>query len=197
MWRAVRRLGDAYHKGKTLLWYRWFFGALPSTSVIRKPLLLANPDRIFIGDHVTIREGARLEVVLSSPARNPSITIGSDTNIEQNVHIVCHGRIRIGNRCSITPNCSIVDVTHPYEDISDPVKIGSRILDEDSFVEIGDGTMLGIGVVVLPKVRIGKNCVIGTASVVTSDIPDYSIAAGAPARVVRRYDPEQKQWVRN
>ena len=196
LWHLICRLGDAYHRCKSVFWYRFFFGALPTTSVIRKPLFIAHPERIFVGDHVTIREGARLEVVLSSNKRNPKITIGSNTNIEQNVHIVCHGNIRIGNRVSITPNCSIVDVTHPYDDVSDPIKVGSRILDEDSFVEIGDGTMLGIGVIVLPNVRIGKNCVIGTSSVVTQDIPDFSVAAGSPARVVRKYDEAQEEWVR-
>jgi acetyltransferase-like isoleucine patch superfamily enzyme len=172
-----------------------FFGSLPVTSVIRKPLFLSNPDRIFIGDRVTIREGSRLEVIMVGGLRSPSITIGADTNVEQNVHIVCQGTIRIGARCSITPNCSIVDVTHPYDDITDPVKVGSRLQDADAFVEIGEGTMLGIGVVVLPNVRIGRNCVIGTLSVVTEDIPDFSIAAGAPARVLRQYNHAEKKWV--
>ena len=57
--------------------------------------------------------------------------------------------------------------------------------------------MLGIGTVVLPNVRIGKNCVIGANSVVTKDIPPYSVAAGAPARVIKQYDPSTKERARS
>ena len=50
--------------------------------------------------------------------------------------------------------------------------------------------------VVVGKVRIGKHCVIGANSVVTKDIPDYSVAAGIPAKVIKRYDFEKSEWVR-
>ena len=52
-------------------------------------------------------------------------------------------------------------------------------------VRVGLGTWLGIGVVVLPGVTIGQGCVVGANAVVTSDLPDYAIAAGVPARVLR------------
>jgi acetyltransferase-like isoleucine patch superfamily enzyme len=52
-------------------------------------------------------------------------------------------------------------------------------------VVVGEGTWLGINVVVLPGVTIGKGCIVGANSVVTKDLPDYSVAAGAPARILR------------
>ena len=55
-------------------------------------------------------------------------------------------------------------------------------------VSIGDGSWLGIKVAVMPNVSIGKGCVIGANSVVTRDVPDYHIAAGAPARVIKAVD---------
>jgi acetyltransferase-like isoleucine patch superfamily enzyme len=124
------------------------------------------------------------------------LSIGSDTNIEQNVHIVCHSRIRIGSNVSITGNCSIVDVTHPYGDVQTQTKIGARIADEDSFVEIGEGSFIGFGSVILPNVKIGANVVIGANSVVLTDIPEYCVAAGAPAVVIKQYDRGKKVWVR-
>ena len=66
-----------------------------------------------------------------------------------------------------------------------PERRSGGVADDEGFVEIGAGSFLGIGCVVLPNVRIGKGCVIGANSVVTRSIPDYSVAAGAPAVVLR------------
>lgn len=129
------------------------------------------------------------------PTRIPELRVGNNVNIEQNVHIICQSRVHIGDNVSITGNCAIVDTTHPYEDVHDPTRIGARILDEDSYVEIGDGSFLGFGVIVLPNVRIGTYCVIGANSCVTKDVPDYSVAAGNPAVVIRRYNSIVGEWV--
>ena len=61
-------------------------------------------------------------------------------------------------------------------------------------VVIGDGSWLGFGTVVLPGANIGRHVTIGANSVVTGDIPDFSVAVGAPARVIRRY-VEGEGWV--
>lgn len=185
-----------YYKVKGRLLYRLQFYEFGKGSYIRRPLLILNPKQIRIGSRVSIREGIRLEVVRSSQHRTPHLSIGDETNIEQNVHIVCHSRIRIGSKVSVTGHCSIVDVTHPYENVNERIKVGARIKDEDSFVEIGEGSFIGFGSVILPNVRIGNHVVIGANSVVASDIPDYSVAAGAPAVVIKRYDWEKQAWVR-
>jgi acetyltransferase-like isoleucine patch superfamily enzyme len=126
----------------------------------------------------------------------PLLTIGDNTNIEQNVHIICRSRVRIGNRVSITGNCAIVDVTHPYENVGDPKKIGERVELVDRPVEIGDDTFVGMSVMILPGSTIGRYCVIGAGSIVDGAIPDYSVAVGRPAKVVRRYDLSRNAWVR-
>jgi acetyltransferase-like isoleucine patch superfamily enzyme len=87
-------------------------------------------------------------------------------------------------------------VTHPYEDILNPTKIGARILNEDSFVEIGDGTFLGFGTIVLPNVRVGKYAVTAAHSVIVKDVPDYSVVAGTPAQIVKQFDHVSGQWQR-
>jgi acetyltransferase-like isoleucine patch superfamily enzyme len=58
---------------------------------------------------------------------------------------------------------------------------------------IGEGSWIGHNACVI-GVRVGKHCVIGASAVVLRDLPDYSVAVGAPARVVRRYDVEAKAW---
>lgn len=188
-------LDDLYWKTKTATLYRAVFGGIGSKCIIRRPMFISNPQYIFLGSRVQIRDGVRLEAVVHTRHRTPHLLIGNNVNIEQNVHIVCQGRIVIGNDVSITGNCAIIDATHPYEDIANEQKIGARILDEDSYVEIGDGTFLGFASLIMPNVRIGKRCVIGAHSVVTSDIPDYSVALGTPARVIRRYDPTAEAWL--
>lgn len=192
--RVLNKLTSLCARLKTLFWYRPQFREIGSTSTLYKPMLLVNPRYMTLGSRVTIREGARIEALKTNPARTPSLVIGDNTNIEQNVHIVCHCLVHIGKNVSITGNCSIVDVTHPYENIDDPRKIGSRILEEDSSVEIGDGCFIGMGTIILPNVIVGQYCIIGANSVVASDLPAYSVCAGAPAKVIRRYDPATDQW---
>lgn len=190
----LNSLRAAACKIKGVLYYRQIFAGFGSGSKLFKPLLLSNPRFITIGRDVLIRQGARLEVIANRSGGSPKLQIGNNVNIEQNVHIVCHSKITIGNDVSITGHCAIVDVTHPYVDVHDPIKIGSRILNEDSFVEIGDGSFLGFGAVVLPNVKIGRYCVIGAHSVVTKDVPDYSVVAGNPAKLVRQYDSISEEW---
>lgn len=189
---ALRRL---YWHIKLQLYYRFMFKSVGQSSVIYRPMLICNAHCIELADHVSIWDGVRLEAVRDPYGRIPRLTIGSNTNIEQDVHIVCHSRVTIGKDVSITGKCAIVDVTHPYQDIREG-KIGALITDDDSFVEIGDGAFLGYGAVILPNVRIGKRAVIGANSVVTNDIPDYSVAAGAPAKVIRMYSHELQQWIK-
>jgi acetyltransferase-like isoleucine patch superfamily enzyme len=181
---------------KTALYYRRIFAELGSGSLLYKPLLLSGTQYIRIGAGTLIRQGARIEALLLDPGRPPSLEIGNNVNIEQNVHIICSSSIRIGDDVTITGNCSVVDTTHPFRDVDDPVKIGARIDPTHRPVEIGEGTFVGIGCVILPNVRIGKHCVIGSNSTVTHDIPDYCVAMGSPARVQQRYDFKSKSWVR-
>ena len=183
-----------YYFAKTQLLYRHFFLSMGDRCVIRRPLLLKNCRYVSLGDGVSIRDGIRMEVVVSRPSRIPKLSIGNNVLIEQNVHIVCHSRMTIGNDVSIAGHCAIVDVTHPYEGDYGDVKIGSRILDQDSFVEIGDGAFLGYGCIVLPNVRIGRRAVIGANSVITKDVPDYGVVAGNPARLIKTYVPQSGRW---
>lgn len=85
----------------------------------------------------------------------------------------------------------ISDNLHGYSDINIPVN--AQPIKQISTVRIGEGSWLGIGVVVIGA-NIGKHCVIGANAVVTHDIPDYSVAVGIPAKVIKRYNFSTKQW---
>jgi len=195
LFNKLNRLSTFCFTLKGTFFYRLVFQRFGRGSCLRKPLFISNPMWIRIGDNVSIREGIRLEVIQDNAQRTPELSIGNNANIEQNVHIVCHSRIYIGDNVSITGNCSIVDVTHPYTDVRHPLKIGARIRDDNSYVEIGDGSFVGYGAVILPNVRIGKYAIIGANSVVVRDVPDYSVAAGVPARIIKQFDPISGAWV--
>ena len=183
-----------YHKLKTILFYSFFFKSIGRGSNIINPLLILNSAYISIGRNVLIRDNARLEVVKIKKNDAPELTIGDNTNIEQNCHIICHHKVLIGSNVSITANCAIVDVTHPYDNVNDKSKIGNRILDDRAVVEIGDNSFIGIGSIVLPHVKIGEYVVIGAHSVVIRDIPSFSIAVGNPARVIKKFNKETNKW---
>lgn len=92
------------------------------------------------------------------------------------------GSIRIGCGVQIAPYCSF----YPYDHGTDPGDlISKQLVRSKGDIVTDDDAWLGVGVCVLDGARIGKGAVIGANSVVTSDIPDYSIAVGVPARVVK------------
>jgi len=191
----VNTLELAFYRLKGVVYYRHIFGSFGSGSILYKPMMLSNPRFMHIGKNVVIRKGARLEAIVSSPENTPVLFIGNNVNIEQSVHIVCHSRVVIGDEVSITGQCAIVDVTHPYQDVHNPLKIGDRILAERSFVEIGARSFIGFGSAILPNVRVGNYCVIGAHSLVTRDVPDCSVASGNPAKVKRRFNASTEEWI--
>ena len=178
------------------LW-RPFLGGLGQRSVLYRPLLISGTQRIFIGEHCHIRDLARIEVIHRPHLGwDATLTLGDRVGIEQGVHIVCQGEITIDADVAITAGCAIVDTYHPHDPPDLPPKIGDRLPTEKTFVHIGAGTIVGMNAVILPNVRIGRGCVIGAGAIVNSDVPDYSVAVGAPARVVSTFNTESRQWVR-
>ena len=106
---------------------------------------------------------------------------------------MAHWSVEIGDDVWTGPNVYITDQNHDYRDITQP--IGAQAMPERA-VSIGSNSWLGTNVVILPGAQIGRHCTIGAGAVVTGVIPDYSVAVGNPARVVRRYDHELNEWVR-
>lgn len=180
---------------KGVMYYRWVFAEFGNGSVLHKPVFVSKPCFMHIGNNVTIRQGARLEAVLIDTENPPELRIGNNVNIEQHVHIVFMGTVRIEDNVSITAGCSILCGNHPFMDVSNPIKIGDRLAGVGSSITIGEGSFLGIGTVVHMNTRIGKHVVIGTNSVVKRNIPDYCVANGNPATVVMQYDRDAEAWI--
>ena len=114
----------------------------------------------------------------------PVVSIGDRCLIGKGSGIVGHFRIEIGNDVWTGHHVYITDQNHGYDDITRPISLQTQ---PERPVSIGDGSWIGHGTVVLPGSRIGRHVTIGANSVVSGEIPDYSVAVGSPARVIRRY----------
>ena len=109
------------------------------------------------------------------------IEVGENFFANYNLTILDVAKVKIGDNCQMAPNVAIYTAGHPIH--PDTRNSGFEYGKE---VTIGDNVWLGGNTVVCPGVHIGNNVVIGSGSVVTKDIPDWSIAAGNPCRVIRR-----------
>lgn len=132
--------------------------------------------------------------------RGGKIEIGEKSEISMFSRIASMGYVKIGNNVLTGPHVFIADFNHEYKNPNKPIMYqGNHFIprnDGKPTLMIGDGTWIGTNVVIVGNVKIGKNCVIGANSVVTKDIPDYSVAAGIPAKVIKRYNFEKEEWVR-
>jgi acetyltransferase-like isoleucine patch superfamily enzyme len=135
-------------------------------------------DRLRIGPQVLLEPGVWL--VCPGDAR---ITIGGGTFLNLNVQVAAVELVEIGEHCMFANGCFVTDGNHRFDD---PVKpVPWQGFTTKGPTRIGDNVWCGANVVVTSGVTIGDRCVIGAGSVVTTDIPPYSIAAGAPAKVLR------------
>jgi acetyltransferase-like isoleucine patch superfamily enzyme len=113
----------------------------------------------------------------------PTVTIGDRCLIGKGSGIVGHRSIEIGDDVFTGHHVYITDANHGYEDPTLP--IGKQFAPPRP-VRIGAGSWLGHGTVVLPGARIGEHVAVGAGSVVTGELPSFCVAAGNPARVVKR-----------
>ena len=117
--------------------------------------------------------------------RGGTVRIGNGSEIGERCRISIANSLEIGEKVLLSPNVYITDCDHEYRNISVPV-IDQGIAQKGQTVSIGYGSYIGINAVIVGNVKIGKHCVIGANSVVTKDVPDYCVAVGSPARVIKR-----------
>ena len=142
-----------------------------------------------IGPHVTLSAGMTPgQVCLSERV----ITIGDRCLIGKGSGVVGHFSIEIGHDVWTGHHVYITDQNHGYDDVRVPI---SQQTMPERPVSIGDGSWIGYGTVILPGATIGRHVTVGANSVVTSELPDYCVAAGNPARVIKRYSAETG-WTR-
>ncbi|WP_298817360.1 acyltransferase [Chloroflexus sp.] len=150
--------------------------------------LHACPGGITIGAESMVMKNAILHVYNFRNLPHSHITIGQRSLIGESCILRGQGGITIGNDVYLGTLVQVLAVNHVFHDTTRPISAQGITAQG---ISIGDGSWIGSGAIILDGVKIGKNVVIGAGAVVTRDVPDYCIAVGNPARVIRnlRTDP--------
>jgi acetyltransferase-like isoleucine patch superfamily enzyme len=193
MRKLINKLNAIFYKLIIYPKYKLVLKKISGGGHIGLPLLIT-PRCISLGKNVYIKKGARIEGVSQflNNNFNPSINIEDDVSIEQNLHLTCANKIQIGKNTAIASNVTITDINHPYTDIN---LAPERQPIEVTFVKIGEDCKIYNNVVILPSSIIGKHTIIGANSVVMGKTyPDFCVLVGAPAKIIKRYNFDTKNW---
>ena len=174
--------------GLRSLLYKPFFGKYGMPSYMGKPIFISGCKNIAIGKRVRIFPSVRMEAIGEG-----KIEIHDDVAIGQNFHCTSAGRLIIGKKTTISGNVFITNIDHDYR------MIDQHILEQPMLIRetrIGENCFIGYGASIQAGTILGKQCIVGTNSVVRGSFPDYSVIAGVPARVIKRYNHETKEWER-
>jgi acetyltransferase-like isoleucine patch superfamily enzyme len=167
------------------------FGSFGAGTLVCHPLdSLVNPQAIHLGDGTLVAAHAVLSAGWMPDQPDLAervLEIGDRCLIGRGSSLVAHRSIVVGDDVWTGHGVHVTDMNHGYERVDVP--IAQQWMGEDP-VRIGDGAWLGHGTVVLPGATIGRHCVVGANSVVVGDLPDFTVAVGAPARAIRRYEPD-------
>ena len=126
------------------------------------------------GKTINIEKGAEF-------GRGTGISIGDNSGI--GVNCVVRGPLVMGSDIMMGPNVRIMTGKHNTERTDIPMRLQGFLPNKQ--VTIGDDVWIGDGVIILPGLNIGKGAIIGAGAVVTKDVPEYSVVAGVPAKVVK------------
>ena len=179
------------HQAKPRKWVSWF----------------VNPFYHKKGKHALIRRSTRMDVVPFNKFELGDfstiedfctinngvghVIIGNESRIGMSNVII--GPVVIGNAVIFAQNIVMSGLNHSYEDVTIPI---SKQKETTAMIIVEDECWIGANAVITAGVTIGKHSVIAAGSVVTKNIPPYSVAVGNPARVIKQYDFESKQWMR-
>jgi len=183
------------------------FGNKPKNLTIELPRRISGSGNIFIGDNVSLGPNALLTAITCYPSitmRHPDeqqniqtfepiITIGNRVTATSNLTLAAMQEITIEDDVMFASNINITDGLHGYDRVDEPYKY--QPMCQIAPIIIKRGCWIGQNVVILPGVTIGEMSIIGANSVVTNDVPDRSIAFGAPARVTKKWDDAKQKWI--
>lgn len=190
-WNRIERAGTIRASSRQA---RRFARFGERSTIAFPPTVLHGVERIEIGSRTLIGPNASLSAGMFVPlddGGDPMLTIGDRCMFGKGLSIVAHERIEIGDETAAGHYVYITDQNHGYENVDLPI---GRQLWKNAPVKIGPECWLGHGAIILPGTTIGRHVVVAAGSVVRGEIPDYCVVAGAPARIVRRYEPD-RGWV--
>ena len=165
--------------------------------LFRFPIVIRGREFIDFGEGLTTGVGCRFDC-FSERKGEIKLKFGKDIQLNDYVHIVSMDEVTIGDNVLIASHVFISDNSHgsykgDNNDSSPEIPPTERQY-STSPVKIGKNCWIGEGVVIMPGVEIGEGCVIGAHSIVNKSIPPKTIAVGAPAKVIKKWDDENHRW---
>lgn len=169
-------------------------GYMGKGAFIEYPATLSHMELIYIGNGTQILANSRIqcypELINGGEC---GIEIGENCYIVYGVTILSSAKITIGNNVLIAGGVCIVSHNHGMNPEEKEAYMDQQLVSDK--ISIGDGCWIGQNVMIMPGVKIGKCCIIGAGGVVTHNVPDYCVAVGSPAKVVKQYDFSKHIWV--
>lgn len=161
---------------------------------IERPRMIDNGHNIRLGRKVYIRAYGLISAIprWAGQTFDPRIEIGDHSYIGRHATITCAHRVTIGAECVLSDYVYIADTAHGLDPAGPPIM--AQPLESKGPVTIGRRCFVGLGARILPGVTLGDHCIVGTNAVVTRSFPAYSMIAGNPARLIKRYDPATGIW---
>ena len=165
-------------------------------SVVSRKVEFKNPQRISIGKDVLIRPYCWIAAMINDlPIKNafdPWIEIQDGVSIGRFAHITISNGLIIEKDVMITEGVLISDTIHGYEDVLKPI-CKQRMFNRGP-IRIKEGSWIGNGARIVGSVTIGKNAVVGANAYVDKDVPDFSVVAGVPAKIIKQYNTTLGKW---
>ncbi|MGV3596779.1 MAG: acyltransferase [Bacteroidota bacterium] len=179
------------NQARPRLWVQWFVNPFYHKKgkgsricrYVRMDVLPFNPFEI--GEYSTIED---FSVVNNGVG---PVSIGSNTRI--GLGNVLIGPVKVGNQVILAQNVVLSGLNHGYEDINTPIRLQKVTTAQ---ITIEDEVWIGANAVLTAGITIGKHSVVAGGSVVTKNVPPYSVVGGNPARVLKQYNPQSQQWER-
>ena len=165
-------------------WRRIYFTARLSADISDMDFSVQCDGRVHVSGTANIKLGKRCRLGMDVELRTVEggrIQIGEDTRLNRGCTLTSYAQISIGDFTIIGEYVSIRDANHGLQR-GEPMRYQPHTFEP---IHIGRDVWIGRGSCILPGVTIGEGAVIGANGVVTKDVPDFGIAAGAPARVIR------------
>lgn len=184
-----------FNKIRYIIWYyinRRKFAFLSNSARLQKDIRIDGKGGIELKDGVVIQRGSWIASVPLTGKTASLLCIGANSVIGNYNHIYATSSIIIENDVLTADKVYISDCSHSYEDVNIPI-IKQQIKQLSNIV-IGQGAWIGENVCIIGA-SVGRNSIIGANSVVTHNIPDYCVAVGIPARVIKKYNFHKNIWV--
>lgn len=170
-------------------WIKWFVNPFvhergPKSCIRRRTRLDVAPwNKFTLGEASTIEDFSAINNGVGD------VVIGKRSRVGLSNTII--GPVTIGDDVRLAQNVVLSGLNHNYQDVNTPIHAQGVTTNP---IHIGDASWIGANVTVVPGVQIGKHVIVAAGSVVTKNIPDYSVAVGNPARVIKQYDFQTNSW---